>query len=502
MEADGGVATATPAVATTPPPMTICRQVEGPHTAVELVSPTGESARVDFSFARPEDQSSWQDIYDSSVLQHWLRPYGTALSNPKGLRLHSAVILSVYKRIDATTGASHISSIQLDANVTNEHGERIPGDIRLRGPKCALIVLLRNTENSKDMCLFVKQPRATIGESEFLEIPECHLEDSGQFIGPSVDLLEQTLNVSLNRNCTVSLTGLAFGAKSEGVCTSPASSDERVHLYLYRNNLPPAEMATLERKLNGRRSGGVGGGAAVDSEKGEGEEQQEAVVVKADDDSPHDKEGLQLRLITLGDAWRSTCDARSMVALFLVHELRYHARMPRYKPPREALNGTYQSAKKVANFVKIADLEPTTAGVSIRGKVLKKLEIEDEGARSGGRDGGRKFGKYGALVVGDDSAIIGLRVSADHLELCESLAPGMPVVVRNSKIDMSDGHMKLLVDRWGKISTTIDEEDLHEFSFTINESVDISRAEYELVVTDDMDSVRTGGVREEEMQLR
>eukprot|EP00922_Rhytidocystis_sp_ex-Travisia-forbesii_P017527 GHVS01026120.1.p1 GENE.GHVS01026120.1~~GHVS01026120.1.p1 ORF type:complete len:415 (+),score=80.68 GHVS01026120.1:530-1774(+) len=340
--------------------------------------------------------------------------------------------------------------------------------------------MLRNTGNSKDMCLFVKQARANLGQHEHLEIPLCTLDDTGRFVGPMADLIEETLDITLSRSSAVSLTGLAFGAKSEGVYAMADECDDRVQIFLYRTNMSPEQITVLEQKIDcaGRRRRMV-----TDEEPGKQEDETYVVKEEMSIAGTDAAAASPLKMVPLGDAWRSTTDAKSMVALFLVHELRYHDRMPRYRAPRISGGSGQRVAvgepleKKTALFSKIASLDPSSVGINLKAKVVMKMDQIEEATR---RDGRRT--KYAFLVVGDETGVVTLKAVNDQLATCELFEVGSNIVVRNAKIDMGDGHMRLVVDRWGKITSDMEGEDLSEFDFAVKEDHDMSSTEYELVV--------------------
>ena len=55
------------------------------------------------------------------------------------------------------------------------------------------------------------------------------------------------------------------------------------------------------------------------------------------------------------------------------------------------------------------------------------------------------------------------------------LKPGNTVIIRNAKIDMFKGSMRLAVDKWGRVEVT------EPASFNIKEDNNLSLVEYELV---------------------
>ncbi|KFG48520.1 nuclear factor NF7, partial [Toxoplasma gondii VAND] len=88
--------------------------------------------------------------------------------------------------------------------------------------------------------------------------------------------------------------------------------------------------------------------------------------------------------------------------------------------------------------------------------------------------------REGHMVVGDESAVITLKLVDQQMELPD--VEGTPLLIRNGLISMEEGHMKLVVDRWGKIISDIPEAEKESFNFTVNSARDMSATEYELVV--------------------
>ena len=57
----------------------------------------------------------------------------------------------------------------------------------------------------------------------------------------------------------------------------------------------------------------------------------------------------------------------------------------------------------------------------------------------------------------------------------DMLKPGNTVIIRNAKIDMFKGSMRLAVDKWGRVEVT------EPASFDVKEDNNLSLVEYELV---------------------
>jgi len=62
-----------------------------------------------------------------------------------------------------------------------------------------------------------------------------------------------------------------------------------------------------------------------------------------------------------------------------------------------------------------------------------------------------------------------------YLFTVDLLKPESTVIIRNAKIDMFKGSMRLAVDKWGRIEVT------EPASFSVKEDNNLSLVEYELV---------------------
>lgn len=66
------------------------------------------------------------------------------------------------------------------------------------------------------------------------------------------------------------------------------------------------------------------------------------------------------------------------------------------------------------------------------------------------------------------------------LSSVDLMKPGTTVILRNAKIDMFRGSMRLAVDKWGRVEVT------EPATFSVKEDNNLSLVEYELVnVVDD-----------------
>ncbi|KAM7250571.1 hypothetical protein ACFE04_022454 [Oxalis oulophora] len=119
-------------------------------------------------------------------------------------------------------------------------------------------------------------------------------------------------------------------------------------------------------------------------------------------------------------------------------------------------------------FVKVDQLRPGTSGHNIILKVVDAKNVEQRGRA----DGPARQMRIAECLVGDETGIIIFTARNDQVDLMKN---GAFVTLRNAKIDMFKGSMRLAVDRKGKIEAS--EPD----SFTVKEDNNLSLIEYELI---------------------
>jgi replication factor A1 len=123
-------------------------------------------------------------------------------------------------------------------------------------------------------------------------------------------------------------------------------------------------------------------------------------------------------------------------------------------------------------FITIDQLKPGTSGHNLIVKVLSTNVVVEKH-----RPDGTKI-RVAEAVVGDHTGCITLTARNNQID---AVQPGNVLAIRNSKIDMFGGFMRLAVDKWGKIA-------VHESpapNITINSENNLSNVEYELVTVND-----------------
>ncbi|KAK4344649.1 hypothetical protein RND71_034825 [Anisodus tanguticus] len=136
------------------------------------------------------------------------------------------------------------------------------------------------------------------------------------------------------------------------------------------------------------------------------------------------------------------------------------------------------SEKKKPVFVKVETLKPGTHGHNLTVKVVNSNTVKATGG-AGGR-GGRASAslnprappRISECLVGDETGSILFTARNEQVDL---MKPGATVILRNAKIDMFKGSMRLAVDKWGRVEVT------EPADIAVNEQNNLSLVEYELV---------------------
>ncbi|KAL8249446.1 hypothetical protein R6Q59_006314 [Mikania micrantha] len=132
-------------------------------------------------------------------------------------------------------------------------------------------------------------------------------------------------------------------------------------------------------------------------------------------------------------------------------------------------------AKRKPVFVKVGDLKPGTNGHTLTVKVLSSKTILDKKSRNSSAFSSRPGAantRIAECLIGDETGTILFTARNDQVDLMKA---GSTVIIRNAKIDMFKGSMRLAVDKWGRIEVT------DPASFVVKEDNNLSLVEYELV---------------------
>ncbi|URD92176.1 DNA-binding protein-related [Musa troglodytarum] len=126
-------------------------------------------------------------------------------------------------------------------------------------------------------------------------------------------------------------------------------------------------------------------------------------------------------------------------------------------------------AMRKPEFTKVNQLRPGTSGHTLTVKVVSSKTVLQKGRAAGSQVRQMCLAE---CLVGDETGMIVFTARNEQVDL---MKPDTTVILRNAKIDMFKGSMRLAVDKWGRIEVT-DPAD-----FTVKEDNNLSLIEYELV---------------------
>nr|GLL31933.1 polygalacturonase-1 non-catalytic subunit beta-like [Ipomoea trifida] len=120
-------------------------------------------------------------------------------------------------------------------------------------------------------------------------------------------------------------------------------------------------------------------------------------------------------------------------------------------------------------FVKVEKLRPMASGLNLTVKVLSAKTVVPKGNLN-------RPMRLAECLVGDETGIIIFTARHEQVDL---MTEGATLTLRNAKIDMFKGSMRLAVDRWGRIEVT------EPASFSVKEDNNLSLIEFEQVAVRD-----------------
>ncbi|XP_008811907.1 uncharacterized protein At4g28440-like [Phoenix dactylifera] len=126
-------------------------------------------------------------------------------------------------------------------------------------------------------------------------------------------------------------------------------------------------------------------------------------------------------------------------------------------------------AKRKPVFTKVDQLKPGTSGHTLTAKVLSSKTVLNKGRAASAN---LRPTRIAECLIGDETGIIVFTARNEQVDL---MKPDATVILRNAKIDMFKGSMRLAVDKWGRIEVA------EPANFTVKEDNNLSLVEYELV---------------------
>ncbi|XP_008809884.1 uncharacterized protein At4g28440-like isoform X2 [Phoenix dactylifera] len=131
--------------------------------------------------------------------------------------------------------------------------------------------------------------------------------------------------------------------------------------------------------------------------------------------------------------------------------------------------GAAKPALRKPVFTKVDQLKPGTSGHTLTVKVVSSKTVLQKGRAASSY---LRQTRIAECLVGDETGTIVFTARNDQVDM---MTAGSTVILRNAKIDMFKGSMRLVVDKWGRVEVT------EPATFTVKEDNNLSLVEYELV---------------------
>ncbi|KAI1260359.1 hypothetical protein F5Y18DRAFT_432310 [Xylariaceae sp. FL1019] len=243
-------------------------------TTITLKSP-------DVSVTIPEGFSEAQ-LRSFQPFNNWLNQLTHSLSlqstNPSHpfhtdpYKLHSISIQSF------DLFGSRVGFLKLQAQISNNAGEHLPGGVFLRGPSVGMLVILIPADAPQDTderyVLLTVQARVPAGSLEFVELPAGMVDggpddkEEGKFAGAAAKEIYEELGIEIKASELTCLSHLAAptssskpnDAEEEGLSQamypSAGGCDEYVPIYMHERRVPRDTLKEWTGKLTGLRDEG------------------------------------------------------------------------------------------------------------------------------------------------------------------------------------------------------------------------------------------------------
>ncbi|XP_071706598.1 uncharacterized protein At4g28440-like [Rutidosis leptorrhynchoides] len=128
--------------------------------------------------------------------------------------------------------------------------------------------------------------------------------------------------------------------------------------------------------------------------------------------------------------------------------------------------------KQQAAFIKVNQLRPGAFGLNLTVKVVNSKMIQTRGRNN---TQGRNM-RLAELLVGDETGVVVFTARNDQVD---TMKEGSTVTLRNAKIDMYKGSMRLAVDKWGRVEVA------ESADFSVKEDCNLSLIEFELITVEE-----------------
>jgi ADP-sugar diphosphatase len=156
----------------------------------------------------------------------------------------------------------HLLFVKLNAEISNEDGEKLPGIAFLRGGSVAVLMIVRPSDSPDERyVIMTEQARIPAGSLCFKEIPAGMIDAEENFAGAAAKEIEEEVGLKLNAKDLIDMTKLATQQDStvrediqDAMYPSPGGCDEFINIYLWERVRDRLEIENLKNKLRGDRA--------------------------------------------------------------------------------------------------------------------------------------------------------------------------------------------------------------------------------------------------------
>ncbi|GAA0158831.1 pyrophosphatase [Lithospermum erythrorhizon] len=222
--------------------------------------------------------TQFRSAIESSLFKQWLKN----LETETGLLANGDMLVKQVLIQGVDMFGKRLGFLKFKADVVDKKtGKKVPGIVFARGPAVAVLVLLISDEET--YAVLTEQARVPVGKL-ILELPAGMLDDdNGDFVGTAVREVEEETGIQLNLNDVIDLTDF-LEPTGQRVFPSPGGCDEEISLFLYRATVSKEKIKELQGKETGLRDHG---------------------------------ELIKVHIVPYSKLWRTTADAKTLVAIAL-----------------------------------------------------------------------------------------------------------------------------------------------------------------------------------------
>ncbi|KAI4104055.1 MAG: hypothetical protein L6R37_003461 [Teloschistes peruensis] len=216
---------------------------------------------------------SQEQLLAFPAFQNWVATLQHSISTQQNQ--HHTFHAAPYKlrKIDIQSadffGGKRLGFLKLQAEVSNDKGEKLPGSVFLRGGSVGMMLILQpddvpvQTEDEKQVILTV-QPRIPAGSLALAELPAGMLDDAGTFAGGAAKEIAEETELEIPAEDLINMTELAIPAAplksdeqlQQAMYPSPGGCDEFIPIFLWQKRVPRSQLKEWQGKLTGLREHG------------------------------------------------------------------------------------------------------------------------------------------------------------------------------------------------------------------------------------------------------